>query len=120
MAMSQRDRVLNAYDAQRAAVLKMVNDQRTATLSSAPARGGQGGAPGTPLPPGMGTGALGAGNRPQVVGHRRDLVAADIVAAVKALVAEEVRNQLHALLRAVVERHDETPNTTVASERQKT
>ena len=94
---TQRDHVLGSFDAQRAAILKAVSDQREAALApikSVQARQSSS----SPAAPN-------AGVRGQP--GPRLLVAAEIVAQLKAMVAEEVRLQLLALLEAAVVRRNE-------------
>jgi hypothetical protein len=87
----QRDRVLGAFDTQRAAILKAVADQRKAAL--APIRNVQARKAG--VPPGAAGRPAGAAS----FSHQQ-LVAADIVLTLKAMIADEVRAQLAALLEA--------------------
>jgi hypothetical protein len=100
-ASSQRDRVVTAFDIQRDAILKAVDDQRQAAMAPIravqvkQAQGGTGRAIGAPPP---------APNRPQNV-------VADIVMTLKALVAEEVRVQLVALLSAAEARQNAARDT---------
>ena len=86
---TQREGVLNSFDAQRDAIIKAVDEQRRVAMDST--KGGQQpriagrpiGQP-APQPP--------APSRQQIIG--------EIVQTLKALVAEEVRAQLLALLAA--------------------
>jgi hypothetical protein len=93
-ASGQRERVVSAFDVQRDAILKAVDDQRLAAMApirAVQARQAQGG-----------TGrAIGAPPAPS-----QQNVVADIVMTLKALVAEEVRVQLVALLAAAEARQN--------------
>jgi hypothetical protein len=108
-ASTQREQVLNSFDMQRKAILKAVADQREAALAPVKAvqarktmqntQSGSAAAanPAVSRPAAMPAGAQSApGGQPTP----QQLVAADIVAALKAMVAEEVRVQLVALLEA--------------------
>ncbi len=108
-ASTQREQVLNSFDMQRKAILKAVADQREAALAPIKAvqarktmqntQSGSAAAanPAVPRPAAMPAGGPSAsGSQPTP----QQLVAADIVAALKAMVAEEVRVQLVALLEA--------------------
>lgn len=85
---TQREGVLNSFDAQRDAIIRAVDEQRQAAMNST--KGGQPQMAGRPIghtappPP--------APSRQQIIG--------EIVQTLKALVAEEVRMQLIALLAA--------------------
>jgi len=95
---TQREHVLGSFDTQRAAILKAVADQREAAL--APIKSVQA-RQSAPSPAAPNAGARGQPNP-------RLLVVAEIVGQLKAMVAEEVRLQLMALLEAATVRHNET------------
>lgn len=112
---TQRDQVLDAYGAQRAAVLQAVTEQREAATAPIHAvrqrQAAQGVDPAAVRPADLratGT-APGAASLaphrpyPSTAEARRQLVAADIVATLKALIAEEVRVQVCALSSAAAE-----------------
>lgn len=118
---TQRDKVLDSFDAQRAAILKAVADQRTAALApimavntkrAAKERTAPTMTAAMPSPPNVNTASsssmIGAGGRRQLMIGARQAVAAQIVAALKMLVAAEVRAQLDAVLRAAPEPHATT------------
>lgn len=86
---TQRESVLNTFDSQRDAIIKAVDEQRQAAMA--------------PLQSQQARQAGGRVNGPQpqpAAPSRQQAVAADIVLTLKALVAEEVRTQLIALLAA--------------------
>jgi len=107
-AAHQRERVMSSFDAQRAAILKAVADQRMAALApimSVQAKmatsnaASAGAAPeARPAMGPAGAAALGAGRLPGFTPQQ--LVAADIVAAFKTMIADEVRAQLAARLQS--------------------
>lgn len=107
---TQRDHVLGSFDAERAAILQAVADQREAAMG--PVRTVQ-----ARQAAQLASGALGGvGHLPPGVG-RQQLVAADIVAALKAMVVEEVRLQIAALLQAAARREpSETPQQPAQAE----
>jgi hypothetical protein len=87
---TQREHVLGGFDNERAALLKAVADQREAAL--APVRAVQARQAAQAI--------AGQGNPRLMAGiSRQQLVAADIAATIKAMVAEEVHNQIVALLQ---------------------
>ena len=102
---TQREKVLGAFDMQRNAILQAVADQREAALAPIRAVHARQAAPGptsegqpntvrpTSTPPVYSA-------QPQPALNRQQLIAADIVAALKAVVAEEVRVQIVLLLEA--------------------
>ncbi len=89
---NQRSNVLSSFDAQRAAIFKAVADQRQAALAPILAVQAKMTTPGAAAP--VRSTASGGQVTPQ------QLIVADIVMALKALVAEEVRLQLGARLGA--------------------
>lgn len=113
---TQRDQVLNAYDAQRSALLQAVAEQReaaTAPIRAVRERQAMQAAASAGLRPAdlqRAGGPLGANplaaHKPygSTAQARQQLVAADIVATLKMMIAEEVRAQLCALLNAADER----------------
>jgi hypothetical protein len=106
---TQRDKVLDSFDAQRAAILKAVADQHAAALAPIMAVNAKRAtqpraAPTThgPMLPSAGS-ATPSGSSTTQAGARRQLIIAvrraaaeEIVAALKTLVAAEVRAQLEA------------------------
>jgi hypothetical protein len=105
-ATQQRDRTVTGFDAQREAILKAVEEQRLAAMS--PIRAAQQrqtqAHPAQPLAPGMTAAGTAQPNRTQAV-------LADIVLTLKAMVAEEVRLQLVALLAAAEARQKSAAQT---------
>ena len=109
---TQRDKVLDSFDAQRAAILKAVADQRSAALAPITAVNVKRATHPRPvptnaaIPPSPGnlaassTSMIGTRERRQLMADVRQAVAAQIVAALKLLVAGEVRAQLDAALLA--------------------
>ncbi len=98
---TQRDHVLDSFGAQRNAILQAVAEQRQAAMApihTVQARQAAQAAASS-------AGVAGTGGRGMPPVTRQQLVAADIVAALKALVAEEVRVQLRALLELADARH---------------
>jgi hypothetical protein len=102
---TQREKVLGAFDMQRNAILQAVADQREAALAPIRAVHARQAAPGQtsegqpnivrpPSTPPV------YSAQPQPGLNRQQLIAADIVAALKAVVAEEVRVQIVLLLEA--------------------
>ena len=105
----QRDKVLNSFDAQRAAILKAVADQRTAALAPIAAvnvkRATQERAPPTKtaalssprnIDSASSNSTIKAGGRRRLMIGARQAIAAQIVGALRMLVAAEVRAQLAA------------------------
>ncbi|MGH6871272.1 MAG: hypothetical protein ACREHE_07185 [Rhizomicrobium sp.] len=91
---TQRESVLSGFDSQREAIIKAVEEQRRAAMASgSTAQARQQGRPAVPV---------------SGVPNRQQSVAADIVATLKAMVAEEVRTQLLALLAAAEARQAAT------------
>jgi len=101
--------VLTSFDTQRAAILKAVADQRAAAVApilAVQARLAAGQAIGPAATQAanateIGRAAANAAPRLQANLNRPHAVAAEIVATIKLLVAEEVRVQLQAVLRAL-------------------
>lgn len=89
---TQRDHTLGAYDTQKAAIVQAVAEQREAMVQ--PVRNVQARQ--------ATTAGLAGGARIPPLPARQHAVAADIVATLKALIADEVRSQVHALLDAAV------------------
>lgn len=96
---TQRDHVLSAFDTQKAAVLQAVAEQREAAIQPVRDVQARQAAQDGPAPAG-----LAGGGRIPPVAPRQQAVAADIVATLKVLIAEEVRAQLLALLDAASQR----------------
>ncbi|HTQ13439.1 MAG TPA: hypothetical protein VMH86_06145 [Rhizomicrobium sp.] len=97
---TQRESVLSTFDTQREAIIKAVDEQRRAAMNHA------GTAPARPA-------AARPGVPPsQAQQLRQQEVVRDIVATLKALVAEEVRSQLIALLSAAEARQNLPPTVT--------
>jgi hypothetical protein len=115
VAANQRERVLSSFDTQRAAILKAVADQRTAAMAPilavqarlAGKAGASGPAPGASPGDGATQAGVGTAARLQANVHRPHAVAAEIVGTIKLMVAEEVRVQLQAVLRALQARDSE-------------
>jgi hypothetical protein len=102
-ASAQRDKVMTSFDAQRAAILKAVADQREAALAPIRAvrarRVGQAAANTASLfaggiPSALGKGVIMGRSAYQPSLDRGRMIAAEIVATIKTLVAEEVKFQL--------------------------
>lgn len=92
-ASDQRTQVLDSFDAQRRAILKAVADQRAAV--TAPIRDVHNRQPNRAQGPAVGTSIS-----TMPLGDLQLTVAGEVVAQLKALVAEEVRAQLILLLEA--------------------
>lgn len=114
-AAAQRDRLVANYDAQREALLKAVEEQRQAAMAQVRTRQAPTPnlAPNTAASPVMNPAlnTAGAAVNPAVAAQlaanpaaqavsRQQAVIADIVLTLKAMIAEEVRNQLVALMAA--------------------
>jgi hypothetical protein len=97
-ASSQRERVVTGFDAQREAILKAVDDQRRAAMAPIQAAQTRQTQPGAPRP--IQAQAAAMNPAPSPAATRQQAVVADIVMTLKAMVAEEVRAQLVALLAA--------------------
>jgi hypothetical protein len=100
---TQREKVLGAFDMQRNAILQAVADQREAALAPIRAVHERNAAPtseGQPNPVRPTSTPPVYSAQPQPALNRQQLIAADIVAALKAVVAEEVRVQIVLLLEA--------------------
>lgn len=91
---TQREHVLNTFDTQRSSILKAVSDQREAALAPIRAVHARQTAQAATPP----AGPTGTACRQPLFLTRQNLVVADIVSALRAMIAEEVRAQLNALL----------------------
>jgi len=127
---TQRDHVLNSYETQRSAIMQAVAEQREAAVApirSVQQRQGaqEGGSPRARFTDAQAAGiAPGSAALPlqrqnvSAAAARQQLVAADIAATLRTMIAEEVGRQLSALLdaadRRVAERaaaHDNVPSS---------
>ncbi|HEY2068066.1 MAG TPA: hypothetical protein VGG48_00805 [Rhizomicrobium sp.] len=90
---NQRERVLTGFDSQRDAIVRAVDEQRMAAM--APIYAVQGN-----VAAGRPAGQPAAGRPGYPAPNQQSSVAADIVMTIKAMVAEEVRSQILALLQA--------------------
>jgi hypothetical protein len=100
---TQREKVLGAFDMQRNAILQAVADQREAAMAPIRTVHTRNAAPGTireGQPNTVRPTSAPYPGQPQPGLSRQQLIAADIVAALKAVVAEEVRVQIVLLLEA--------------------
>ena len=97
---TQRDHVLDSFDAQRNAVLQAVAEQREAAMAPIHTVQARHATQAAASP----AGAVGPGGRAMPPLTRQQAVAADIVAALRAMVAEEVRVQVCALLELAAQR----------------
>ncbi len=96
---TQREGVLSSFDAQRDAIIRAVDEQRQAAMNST--KGGQPHIAGRPI----------GHPAPQAPAPTRQQIIGEIVQTLKALVAEEVRMQLLALLAAADAKQKSTAQT---------
>ncbi len=109
-AESQRARVLSSFDSQREAILKAVADQRTAALAPIQAVRARM----TQAPPSL-RGLLPGDGRAAGM-DQRAIVAAQIIADLKVLIAEEVGRQLLLLLAPPHDSRVPDPSADAASD----
>ncbi|MGD0190326.1 MAG: hypothetical protein ABSD74_06260 [Rhizomicrobium sp.] len=105
-ASTQRDHAVNSFESQRSAILKAVDEQREAALAPIRAVQVRQGAHVPGQPPQTPTNSADPGQGAPLNPHQ--LVALEIVAHLKALIAEEVRSQLLLLLEAATLKHGQS------------